>query len=1076
MATKLELTPQDNEQEKLDPSNNPSQEHYDQEFNKIVQSPENVAFGDQAEAGSSAPDDSGEEEDVDSAIADHLNEAEASSAPATLSDVPKNSTQQDRETIGNNEESSSDDAKDVPYNPNSKKKTGAMRSIKGMATKRAKMAIAAVAVSVILSVGAFFALLPVKLVHVAENLQERFLSMGQSAVEERSERLMGRYLRKHVLPNVKNGTCKSTVDRNCVSRNIGGNNPASKLFNAWRESNFESKLATEYGVEFYKDGGGVGLRTKAIPDGVNIDDFVDGNSDDLFESKNLRGRNNVRNSYRDAVQDKSRLKHSWNRFKVGTLLEKKYGLKRCVFACDSRDNFADWKDNKKRAFKMALIYRVVEPNSEAYSAIIECLISNKCAERDSDGKTGVPIDETTIAEDNVDNITRKLTQKFGKETAEEIIDVADEILKKGVMAHIIEKLVGKMFGRAAGTATATVASKAVPVVGWIDLAVTLFKLAQNGKEIIAAARFAIIASTAVPTFYLLLSHANEIKSGRVDPEVVESAMASLNPPETDEQGAEISPLFNEIMGGEAPAVSFFNQRAYAADGSSTSTPQNEIMKCSDGREISASRLVCEEESLGISNSFFDRMDDFMGGFGIVDVFVNAWETYVRPIYNLLDGVTGWIMQRLNLEQHGVLMSIPFVSNIMARFADFIIGLFKILFNIPEVDKMSGAQFINTVGAGAAVTGVQSGAYGIGASSLSKAQVVAIADKQYEQKPYAVRQKSLFARLASRSEGKSLISQVALVMPGNTRGLQKSAVNLALNPIRSYSLTLASATSTNAVANGSVYGTQTYNAFTAYDMKPTGVPLGDSVLDADPEDESLFSEEACKAEEERWLDVDNFEIDDNTQYAYPKTINRCRLEKTATCAVGAVFATKLTDLCEEGEQSGASGGGGSSNETPPPTGEPIDKSKDTSKMACAPGASNERVVPVGDGSVSIKLCDYGGVIGVNASWSNNMSQMVAAASKDGVVFAGGGFRTAERQIALRRQNCGSSPYAIYQMSSGSCRPPTARPGTSNHELGLAIDFSGCQTSTACYKWLKANAGKFGVYNFAKEYWHWSYNAK
>lgn len=1069
MATKLELTPQDNEQEKLDPSNNPSQEHYDQEFNKIVQSPENVAFADQAEAGSSAPDDSGEEEDVDSAIADHLNEAEASSAPATLSDVPKNSTQQDRETIGSNEESSSDDAKDVPYSPSSKKKTGAMRSIKGMATKRAKMAIAAVAVSVILSVGAFFALLPVKLVHVAENLQDRFLSMGQSAVEERSERLMGRYLRKHVLPNVKNGTCKSTVDRNCVSRNIEGNNPASKLFNAWRESNFETKLASEYGVEFYKDGGGVSLRTKAIPDGVNIDDFIDGNSDNLFESKNLRGRTNVRNSYIDAIQDKSRLKQSWNRFKVGTLLEKKYGLKRCVFACDSRDNFADWKDNKKRAFKMALIYRVVEPNTQAYSAIIECLMNSSCAERGSDGKTGVPIDETTLAEDNVDNITRKLTQKFGRESADEIIGVADAILKKGVMAHIIETVISKVFGKAAGTTTTTVAGKAVPIVGWIDLAVTLFDLARNGKKVIAAARFAMIASTAVPTFYLLLSHANEIKSGRVEPEIIESAMASLNPPETDEQGAEISPLFNEIMGGEAPAVSFFNQRVYAADGSSTSTPQNEIMKCNDSREISPSRLVCEEESLGISNSFLDKLDDFMGNFGIVDIFVSVWNSVVRPVYNAVENIIGWVVSQ-------AVSQLPGINGLIARGGDLIIGILKILFNLPEVDKMSGAQFINSVGAGAAVTGVQSASYGIGASSLSKAQVVAIADKQYEQKQYAFRQKSLFSRLASRSEGKSLISQVALVMPGNTRGLQKSAVNLALNPVRSYGLTLASATSTNAVANGSVYGTQTYNAFTAYDMRPTGVPLGDSVLDADPEDESLFGEEACKAEEERWLNEDNFEIDENTQYAYPKTINRCRLEKTATCAVGAVFATKLTDLCEEGEQSGASGGGGSSNETPPPTGEPIDKSKDTSKMACAPGASNERVVPVGDGSVSIKLCDYGGVIGVNASWSNNMSQMVAAASKDGVVFAGGGFRTAERQIALRRQNCGSSPYAIYQMSSGSCRPPTARPGTSNHELGLAIDFSGCQTSTACYKWLKANAGKFGVYNFAKEYWHWSYNAK
>ena len=43
-------------------------------------------------------------------------------------------------------------------------------------------------------------------------------------------------------------------------------------------------------------------------------------------------------------------------------------------------------------------------------------------------------------------------------------------------------------------------------------------------------------------------------------------------------------------------------------------------------------------------------------------------------------------------------------------------------------------------------------------------------------------------------------------------------------------------------------------------------------------------------------------------------------------------------------------------------------------------------------------------------------------------------------AVRRANCGSSNYAIYQMPASACSPPTARPGTSMHEQGLAIDFT------------------------------------
>ena len=79
----------------------------------------------------------------------------------------------------------------------------------------------------------------------------------------------------------------------------------------------------------------------------------------------------------------------------------------------------------------------------------------------------------------------------------------------------------------------------------------------------------------------------------------------------------------------------------------------------------------------------------------------------------------------------------------------------------------------------------------------------------------------------------------------------------------------------------------------------------------------------------------------------------------------------------------------------------------------------------------------------------------------------------RQIELRRQNCGSSYYAIYEMPSGSCHPPTAKPGQSQHQLGLAIDFANCSSrGTACYRWLAANASRFGYYNLPSEAWHWS----
>jgi D-alanyl-D-alanine carboxypeptidase len=114
------------------------------------------------------------------------------------------------------------------------------------------------------------------------------------------------------------------------------------------------------------------------------------------------------------------------------------------------------------------------------------------------------------------------------------------------------------------------------------------------------------------------------------------------------------------------------------------------------------------------------------------------------------------------------------------------------------------------------------------------------------------------------------------------------------------------------------------------------------------------------------------------------------------------------------------------------------------------------------------------ITVNTAIAGPLRLMLSAAEADGVTLTGSGYRSSEQQIQLRRQHCGSSQYAIYEMPASSCSPPTARPGTSMHEQGLAIDFAGCDRTSSCYSWLSANAARFGFYNLPSEPWHWSVN--
>lgn len=96
--------------------------------------------------------------------------------------------------------------------------------------------------------------------------------------------------------------------------------------------------------------------------------------------------------------------------------------------------------------------------------------------------------------------------------------------------------------------------------------------------------------------------------------------------------------------------------------------------------------------------------------------------------------------------------------------------------------------------------------------------------------------------------------------------------------------------------------------------------------------------------------------------------------------------------------------------------------------------------------------------VDASIADNVKKMMEAAKKDGIELKiSSSFRSRAEQEKL---------YAAYQNGTGNL---AAKPGSSNHESGLAIDF---QNTTGAYDWLKKNAGQFGLKNLPSEPWHYS----
>lgn len=115
--------------------------------------------------------------------------------------------------------------------------------------------------------------------------------------------------------------------------------------------------------------------------------------------------------------------------------------------------------------------------------------------------------------------------------------------------------------------------------------------------------------------------------------------------------------------------------------------------------------------------------------------------------------------------------------------------------------------------------------------------------------------------------------------------------------------------------------------------------------------------------------------------------------------------------------------------------------------------------------------------VHAGIADDVDAMLAAAAADGITFGGSAYRSTERQVQLRRANCGPTDYDIWYRPASTCSPPTAVPGRSLHEQGRALDltFEGRLITTRAndgFRWLAANAASYGLFNLPSEPWHWS----
>lgn len=171
--------------------------------------------------------------------------------------------------------------------------------------------------------------------------------------------------------------------------------------------------------------------------------------------------------------------------------------------------------------------------------------------------------------------------------------------------------------------------------------------------------------------------------------------------------------------------------------------------------------------------------------------------------------------------------------------------------------------------------------------------------------------------------------------------------------------------------------------------------------------------------------------------------------------------------------------------------------DTSDVPCGAGEDLGIFDGYKNGTLyKIRLCKIPGTsLWVNSQISKAIFDMINDAKAAGLTInATDSYRSMKTQRTGFQTRCGINYPETQSFKKPPCTgAPIARPGYSNHQMGLALDLT-CNGSgipqayssaknNPCFIWMLANSTKYGLYEYGKgkptsraseyyEGWHWS----
>ncbi len=521
----------------------------------------------------------------------------------------------------------------------------------------------------------FMSLLPLKIESMMKNIYGDHMGKVEHMVERRATKIFIRYAMSNSL--------------SATGPIVATGNPLSDLYRTWRTQSFEADLKSKYGYSIERSP----VKGKAIRityAGGTLDAANEAEMTKLL-SQDL-SRNQARSALKEAIKGETKAYQVLKRWHMRKWMYNAYGIRRW--------KFFDRKSGKEAGTNLDtnLKESAMGEYKNRLTKALGCIMGEAAQCPDKQGDAAKTTKPSPDAATNAKELEVATSDVAAKETAEGVT--------KGVSGVLIKGL-----------------TKALPIIGWVDLAARIDDFIWNGRASVIVADIRKLQYAT--TFANWLSISDEIKDGK------------------SVSGDEVNASMLKLEGSEKSATS---QRIYSGGNGTGVAP-------------SPDKLFGNEYLQAITDTYKGNPENWGTHYALT-----AWLHSVSWVLDKIGGVIGWIIS-----------FIPGVSTIEQFIGDVLMKGVEWMLTPVVTGNDTGAYLVNAIDVGGEVT-ANDFSQSVGGQVLTTAQInertIAMAQDNYAQDS----RMSVMDRITSLDNPRTVASRIVAVMPSSLGDAARQSVS------------------------------------------------------------------------------------------------------------------------------------------------------------------------------------------------------------------------------------------------------------------------------------------------------------